>query len=88
MVRRQRREDLVEEGRIRYKALIEFVFMIIGVSMIIMGLMGIVLTIVIYSRFYDDVLLTGLYFYYFYMLGLGVLLFYYRKSIIKEGRRT
>ena len=84
-----RKEVSPEKTDIDYGAIIEFLFLIVGISLIILGSIGFILTVLLYSKIYDDqVLLTSLNFSYFYTIVLGLMLFAYHKKIWVKARRT
>jgi hypothetical protein len=84
-----RKDNPPEESRIDYYAISAYIFLILGVALLAIGSIGMILSVFLYPKIYDDrVLLYGLYFFYFYMIVLGAVFFFYHKRIIIKSRRT
>ena len=84
-----RRKDSPEKTDVNYEAMIEFLFLIVGISLTIIGLIGFILSVVLYPKIYNnEVLLVALNFSYFYMFVLGMMLFAYHKKIWIKAQRT
>ena len=82
-----RKEKIVEE-RIDYYLLMGYIFLLLGLSLMFLGSIGIILSIFLYPKIYtDQVLLSGLYFFDVYMVVLGMILFFFHKKILIKGRR-
>lgn len=79
----------LEESEINYEAIIGQLFLILGLFLLFLGSVGLLLTIVSYSKIYEDTaLLSELYFFHSYMIVIGTFLFLYHKKIIVKGYRT
>jgi multisubunit Na+/H+ antiporter MnhG subunit len=79
----------LEESEINYEAIIGQLFLILGLFLLFLGSVGLLLTIVSYSKIYEDAaLLSELYFFHSYMVVIGAFLVLYHKKIIVKGYRT
>jgi hypothetical protein len=79
----------LEESEINYEAIIGHLFLILGLVLLFLGSVGLLLTIVAYSKIYEDqVLLAEMYFFHSYMIVIGTFLVLYHKKIIVKGYRT
>jgi len=79
----------LEESEINYEAIIGQLFLILGLFLLFLGSVGLLLTIVSYSKTYEDTaLLSELYFFHSYMIVIGTFLVLYHKKIIVKGYRT
>jgi len=85
----RKKEKPSEENEINYEAIMGHLFLILGIVLLFLGSVGLLLTIVAYSKIYQDqVLLTELYFFHSYMIIIGTFLVLYHKKIIVKGYRT
>jgi len=78
-----------EETEIDYEAIIARLFLILGLALLLLGSLGLLLSLLAFSKTIEDkILLSEMYFFYTYMIILGAVLFLYHERIIVKGYRT
>jgi len=77
-----RKKEKPLESEINYEAITGYLFLILGIVLLLLGSVGLLLTIVAYSKIYEDkVLLAELYFFHSYMIVIGTFLLLYHKRV-------
>ena len=84
-----RKREPVRETEVNYEAIIARLFLILGLALLMLGSIGLLLSLLDFSKTYsDEILLSEMYFFYTYMIILGAVLFLYHERIIVKGYRT